>query len=154
MKLHSVLKSLSRSFSGDSSFESSSEMEPPVLFSLSKAGELILNTNLHLGPFLCLVVELYYNNFPFPKRHFWVAVFYGTFYLLINLGIFDYNLVYSLSVKVIYEPIDWKSVLSYCIVVGSYFITFGAHHFGGFAYRKWKAHKIVNRIHEGLIEEI
>ena len=60
---------------------------------------------------------------------------------------FIYNLVYSLSVKVIYEPIDWKSVLSYCIVVGSYFITFGAHHFGGFAYRKWKAHKLMNRIH-------
>ncbi len=31
-KLHSVLKSLSRSFSGDSFFESSSETELPVLF--------------------------------------------------------------------------------------------------------------------------
>lgn len=45
-----------------------------------------MNTNLHLGPLVCLLVELYYNNFTFPKRHLWVLALYGTGYLMINLG--------------------------------------------------------------------
>ena len=155
MKLLSVLRFPSPLYFGAYYFKSYSEMEPLVIFLSFKVGEIILNTNLHLGPFLCLLVELYYNNFSFPKRHFWIAVFYGTGYLLINWGIFFiYVAVYSLTVKVIYEPIDWKSILSFCIVFGCYVITFGTHHFGSFAYRKWKADELTSKITEGLIEEI
>jgi len=112
-----------------------------------------MNTNLHLGPLVCLIVELYYNNFSFPKRHFWVLCFYGTGYLMINLGKCMHNhLVYSLAVKVIYEPINWISVLSYALVIGSYVFAFGAHYFGGYSYRRWKAPKLTTRITEGLIE--
>lgn len=113
-----------------------------------------MNTNLHLGPLVCLLVELYYNNFTFPKRHFWVLVFYGTGYLLINLGNSNLIVVYSLTVSVIYQPIDWKSLLSYLIVIGSYVITFAAHYLAGYAFRKWKAHKLKDRITIGLIDEI
>lgn len=120
-----------------------------------KAYDIIMNTNLHLGPIVCLLVELYYNNFTFPKRHLWVLALYGTGYLMINLGNYCILcLAYSLAVKVIYQPIDWKSVLSYALVLGSYVFVIGAHYFGGFSYRRWKAHKITHKITVGLIEEI
>jgi len=61
-------------------------------------------------------------------------------------------LVYSLGVKVIYEPIDWKSFLSYALVIGCIIFVCGVHHFGGYSYRRWKAHKLTTRITEGLIE--
>lgn len=53
-----------------------------------KAYDIVMNTNLHLGPLVCLLIELYYNNFTFPKRHLWVLALYGTGYLMINLGNF------------------------------------------------------------------
>lgn len=108
-----------------------------------------MNTNLHLGPLVCLLVELYYNNFSFPKRHLWVLALYGTGYLIINLGNFFIDKAYSLGVKVIYQPIDWKSILSYALVIGSYVVVIGAHFFGRFSYRRWKANKY--KITEGLI---
>ncbi len=52
------------------------------------------------------------------------------------------NLVYSLTVKVIYQPIDWKSILSYALLLSSYLFVLGAHYFGRFAHRKWKAPKL------------
>ena len=64
------------------------------------------------------------------------------------------RIVYTLKVKVIYQPIDWKSVLSYALVIFSYIFMMLAHYFGRFSYRKWKAHKITTRITIGLIEEI
>ena len=79
---------------------------------------------------------------------------YGTGYMAINLGILSIKLVYSISVKVIYEPIDWKSVLSYCLLIGSYIFVFGAHYFGRFVHKIWKAPKLKNRITIGLIEQI
>jgi len=58
------------------------------IFNIEKAADIIMNTNLHLGPLVCLLVELYYNNFSFPKRHLWVLITFGSLYLLINLGIY------------------------------------------------------------------
>ena len=147
MKQRQVLSSPLLQSSGLCCFLFCCETMHLVRFWLRIVGDIILNTNLHLGPLVCLVAELYYNNFSFPKRHLWVITLYGTSYLLINLGkIFMNSIVYSLSVKVIYEPIDWKSVGSYIICVGSYVFVFGAHYFGGFSYRKWKAHKITTNI--------
>jgi hypothetical protein len=105
-----------------------------------------MNTNLHLGPIVCLLIELYYNNFSFPKKHLWVLAFYGTGYLMINLGNFLFYEAYSLAVKVIYQPIDWKSILSYALVIGCYVFVACAHYFGRYSYRKWKSQKYTHRI--------
>jgi hypothetical protein len=68
--------------------------------------------------------------------------------------IFGIYVVYSLTVKVIYKPIDWKSVLSYILVMASLLFVIGAHYIGRVYYRRRKATVLRNIITEGLIEEI
>lgn len=107
-----------------------------------------MNTNLHAGPIVCLSVEMYYNTFRFPKKHLWVLISFGSVYLFINLGkIFIYLIVYSVTVAVIYKPIDWKSLLSYILVLMSLGFTVGAHYLGQFIHKKYKAPKLKDRIH-------
>lgn len=103
---------------------------------------------------ICLSIDLYFNTFKFAKKHFWVLAIYGTGYLFINLGTFLFTyffIVYSLAVKIIYQPIDWVSILSYAITLSSYFITYGGHYLGRHIYHKYKQPKLAGRITEGLI---
>ena len=108
--------------------------------------ELIANNaNIHAGPLICLSLDMVFNTFSFPKSHFIILLFFAVLYLIINL-------TYSLTVKVIYKPIDWVSVLSYVLSVSSIAMTYGMHCLGRFLYNKYKKSRMEHRITEGLID--
>ena len=64
--------------------------------------DFIISLNVHVVPFVLVVVELVMNSFPFVRIHFVVVLLLGGFYSIINI-------VYSLKIKAIYPVLDWKS---------------------------------------------
>lgn len=61
-------------------------------------------------------------------------------------------MIYSLSVKPIYKPIDWVSFFSYILLVLSFGLAYLMHWFGRFLFKRIKKKRLENRIIEGLIE--
>ena len=55
-------------------------------FLLYAVEDILINANLHAGPIICLLIELPYNKYPFPKRHTAVIAFLNVIYLVINVG--------------------------------------------------------------------
>ena len=103
------------------------------------------NANIHAGPLICLCLDMAYNTFSFPKRHFVILLLFSFSYLVINLS-------YSLAATVIYKPIDYVSVLSYVLLVAAVALTYGMHCLGRFVFEKYKKPRLDGRITEGLIE--
>ena len=62
------------------------------------------------------------------------------------------NLIYSLTVKVIYQPIDWVSFLSYVLAISAYLLAFLMHWLCRFCFEKFKKKRLDTLIMEGLIE--
>ena len=61
-------------------------------------------------------------------------------------------MIYSLTVQVIYKPIDWVSVMSYVLCVGAFLLSFLMHFIGRSLFEKCKRRRIEGRIMDGLIE--
>lgn len=49
------------------------------------ANIIAMNVNLHAGPCVCLMIDLYFNCIEFPRRHYYVTLVFGTIYLIINM---------------------------------------------------------------------
>lgn len=105
---------------------------------------IILNANLHAGPFILLCLDTVYNTFSFPKRHFLVTGIFGTIYMLINL-------VYTLEAHIIYQPIPWTTFLSYVLVIGAFGMTYFMHWLGGLVYSKFKQPIIEAQLAQSLV---
>ena len=99
---------------------------------------------MHSVPLLFLIIDLVYNVYKFSRQRYLIVLFTGTAYLFVNL-------LYSLVVRVIYDPIDWVSFFSYVLCFGAYALTFLMHCFGNFLFRRWKLRRI-NRAEEMLSE--
>jgi hypothetical protein len=95
------------------------------------AAEIALNANLHAGPLITLIIDFIFNVYSFPTQHYFIVLLVGFLYALINL-------IYSLTVAVIYKPIDWVSLLSYGLIVGALAMSFLMHWLGRFVYNKLK----------------
>lgn len=52
---------------------------------VTSANVIAVNVNLHAGPFICLMIDLYFNCVEFPRRHYYVTLVFGTLYLLVNM---------------------------------------------------------------------
>jgi hypothetical protein len=91
----------------------------------------VVNANLHAGPLITLLIDFVLNNFSFPTSHFLIIAFVAVLYALINL-------VYSLTVAVIYKPINWVSWLSYVLLVGVFVMALVMHLLGRFVYNHCK----------------
>lgn len=85
-----------------------------------------------------------YNTFSFPKQHFIPIALFSTLYMVINL-------IWSLTIHVIYKPIDWVSVMSYVLSVGAFVLSYLMHWVGRLIFEKYKKNKMENRIMEGLM---
>lgn len=96
---------------------------------------IIVNANLHAGPLIVLCVDTIYNSFSFPSQHFHAVLLFGFLYGVVNLS-------YSLAAHIIYQPIDWVSILSYALMIGAVALTFLMHWLGRYIYRKFKKEKM------------
>lgn len=105
---------------------------------------IIVNANLHAGPFIVLCLDMAYNSFSFPQQHFHIVLLFGFLYAIVNLS-------YSLAAHIIYQPIDWVSILSYALMVGAVVMTFFMHWLGRYIYRKFKKEKMDSQMMEGLL---
>jgi fluoride ion exporter CrcB/FEX len=105
---------------------------------------IVVNANLHAAPIVMLCIDMVYNTFRFPKRHFHIVLAFGVLYAIINLS-------YSLSAHIIYKPIDWVSILSYILMGSSVVMAFIMHWLGRYIFRKCKKHKVETQMMEGLI---
>lgn len=99
------------------------------------AETIAMNANLHGAPFILLFVDLIFNSFTFPRQHFHTVLVFGLIYAIINL-------IYTLVVHIIYQPIDWVSVMSYVLLAGTVIMTFVMHWLGRFIFNKCKRDKI------------
>lgn len=106
---------------------------------------IIVNANLHAGPLIVLCLDTAFNTFSFPKQHFHAVLLFGFLYAIVNL-------VYSLTAHIIYQPIDWVSILSYILMASSIVMTFLMHWLGRYLYNKWKKEKIESSMNESLIQ--
>lgn len=61
-------------------------------------------------------------------------------------------MIYSLTVQVIYAPIDWVSWLSYVLCIGAFVLAFLMHLFGRVLFEYCKKKRIEGRIMDGLID--
>ena len=94
---------------------------------------------------ICLTLDFIFNVYEFRRCHFFWIAFFGTIYMIINL-------TYSETVKIIYAPINWVSVLSYVLVISAYLLAFGCHVFCGWVFSRYKKKNMEGRIMDGLIE--
>lgn len=46
--------------------------------------DIALNTNLHAGPLICLLLDLVYNMYSFRTSHFLMVIVIGLIYMVIN----------------------------------------------------------------------
>ena len=90
---------------------------------------------MHSVTLLFLIIDLIYNVYKFSRQRYIIVVFVGLMYLLVNL-------LYSLIVRVIYDPIDWTSFFSYFLCLGAFVLTFLMHSTGNFLYRRWKLRRV------------
>lgn len=97
--------------------------------------DIIINANLHAGPFVVLCIDMILNSFRFPKRHFHAVTIFQILYGIVNL-------TYSLFAHIIYQPIDWVSVLSYVLILSTLGMSFFMHWLGRLIFRRWKMPKI------------
>lgn len=105
---------------------------------------IIINANLHAGPLVVLILDMFYNTFSFPPQHFHTVLFFSLLYGIVNL-------TYSLACHIIYKPIDWVSILSYILMGGAIVMAFIMHWLGRFIFQKCKKDKIQSQMIEGLI---
>ena len=64
------------------------------------------------------------------------------------------NLIYSLTVKVIYQPIDWVSFLSYVLAISAYLLAFLMHWLCRFCFEKFKKKRLDTLIMEANKNEL
>lgn len=77
----------------------------------------MISLNVHVLPFVLVLVELVMNSFPFVRIHFLVILVLGVMYSILNI-------VYSLKIKAIYPVLDWKSWFSFFLAVLAYLVAF------------------------------
>lgn len=95
------------------------------------ASDVIMQSNLHAGPIVCLTLDLIYNNFAFHIRHLCVLITFGTVYMIINLSILWFKCS-ILTLSACYLQANW---LGEPVVLYSYFSKCWAGSFISF-YRK------------------
>ena len=76
-----------------------------------------------------------FNSFSFPSQHFHAVLLFSLLYAIVNLS-------YSLAAHIIYQPIDWVSILSYALMVMSVVMSFFMHWLGRWIYNKFKKDKV------------
>lgn len=77
----------------------------PQLGGLAKFGGLniLLNTQLHGGLFIAIIIDTVLNNIEFIKSHLHIVFTVTLFYCVINM-------FYSLTWEPVYPGITWKNV--------------------------------------------
>ena len=99
---------------------------------------IVIQSNLHAVPLVFLTLDYIFNTFCFHIRHITVLIGFTLIYLTINLGTPFSHTAYSLSVKPIYKPLNWRDVQSYILALGCVLATLLIHFICRLVYRKWK----------------
>lgn len=105
----------------------------------NKAINLILEIGIHGFPLFSLIVDFIFNTYQFPLRHLTVIIIFGCLYLTLNA-------IYSLDVKPIYKPINWKTLGSYLLVLISFLIAIGVHRLGNYVWVKCRKVRIEEQL--------
>lgn len=109
----------------------------PALGSLSNFGgaNIALNSQLHGGFFLAILIDMVINNIQFIKSHLIITCALTTVYGCVNI-------FYTLNWEPVYPGITWDNAKSYLIMGVGFAIFYMQYYIATLIFQKWKLKRI------------
>lgn len=119
-------------------------------FIIKSVVELALVYNLLLGPLLWLSLELIFNSYPFPRKHFIFPILLVTILFSCNSSIYIKIIVYHKLIESPYQLVHWDRLQDYLFMSLSVILLVVSFVSGRLLFVRWKQTKLKEK--EDIIE--